>query len=193
MSECSSLPYVRGDVADAQVPTTADVRPGAWIGPMGPGDGDAVAACFAGLSPAALHRRFHSPVHHVSDAFLADLARRAADGLVLLARSGDRVVGVAELAGTSAEPGTYEAAVVIADDWRRRGVAATLLREVGRRVPGSRVRARIQHDNTSAIGLARTLVPAADRHVDDGLVVELTLPGQARSSTSSYPARRHAM
>ncbi len=116
----------------------------------------------------------------------------------MLARAGDRVVGVAELAPDGTGPGRYEAAVVVADDWRRRGVARALLRDLGARFPGAHVVAHVQHDNVGALRLAGDVAPTADRHLDDGVVIELAVPrprraAHARSSTSSYPARRHAM
>lgn len=96
-----------------------------------PGDGPAIAAFYAALSPESRRTRFFGACREISDAQADRFARarqRGGDGL--LAISGfNRVVGHLCLEPLDAErnPRAEEVAIAVADEWRGRGLGRRLL------------------------------------------------------------------
>src|SRR5437868_3966984 len=98
------------------------------IRPIGPEDRDALAEGFEKLSPESRYRRFFSPVSALGDRELDYLTRvdhRDHEALVAVeAESGN---GIAVARFVRIRDDLAEPAIVVADDWQRRGVAGVLL------------------------------------------------------------------
>ena len=130
------------------------------VRPIGPGDRDALVAAFERLSPESRYRRFFGPVNELSPQVLDYLTRVDHvdhEALVALDDEG-AIVAVARYVRTA--PGESEPAVVVADDWQRRGLAGQLLGLLARRAREEgieRFRAPVLARNRDAIALFRRL------------------------------------
>ncbi|WP_250006054.1 GNAT family N-acetyltransferase [Actinoplanes sp. M2I2] len=136
-------------------------------------DLDAVRDLHARGSAASLQRRYlGSGVP--SDARLARLLEPAGGGRTLLALAGDRVVAMGNLL---AEGDLGEIAMLVDDDWQRRGVGTALLRRLYAYAEQSRFAALVAHTAADNVAMLRTLRRlgggAAER---DGTLVSVTLP-----------------
>jgi ribosomal protein S18 acetylase RimI-like enzyme len=79
-------------------------------------------------------------------------------------------------------PGTYEVAVLVAPEWRRRGIAQALLRRLAATLPaGSTLVAMVRSDDTAARALVRSVAPTAHLAVARG---ELDVGVAARAVTT---------
>ncbi len=141
---------------------------------------------FAGLGSVTLFQRFHAPIRAVPERFFAgafapvhpmtQAVVAVADGSIVgLSRLVPAPVGSGRVG--AAEPGSRDArvrvaadtpvgsadlAVVVADRYRRRGIARRLVEALASpELRGWRLRADIQPDNVAALSLARLLAPRA--------------------------------
>src|SRR4051812_42021184 len=112
-------------VSDAALTLRDGVR--VRVRPIRPDDRDALVAAFDRLSPESRYRRFFGPIHELSPQVLDHLTRvDHADHEALVALDEDgAIVAVARYVRTG--PDESEPAVVVADDWQRRGLGAQLL------------------------------------------------------------------
>ncbi len=143
-----------------------ELADGGWLSvrQLRPDDVDRLRRLHARLSPISLQRRFLNACSRPSDAALArlvDLDHRDREALTAVAD--DEIVAVARYHrrpdGTDAE-----VAIVVADDWQRRGVARALLRRLAERARENGIDAfsgLIAGENDSARGLLRRLSPEA--------------------------------
>ncbi|WUD77463.1 GNAT family N-acetyltransferase [Streptomyces sp. NBC_00510] len=92
-------------------------------------DGESVGAFLAGLSVDSHHRRFFSPIRHVSPALVRKLVTVTPRQFVLLALDGDAVVGHVMAARTGER--TVDVGIVVAEAYRYRGIGRRLVRELG--------------------------------------------------------------
>jgi RimJ/RimL family protein N-acetyltransferase len=100
------------------------------IRPIAPGDKAALMRTFERLSEESRYRRFFSPKQHLSEAELAyftELDHSDREAFVAIDPESDDLVGVARYTRSPSSPQRAELAVVVADDWQRRGVARLLL------------------------------------------------------------------
>lgn len=107
-----------------------DVRP-IIIRPIRPDDGERLQRSHARLSATARRARYLAPKPHLSAAdarYLAEVDGR--DHVALVAARGDEIVGVARFVRLPDDPRTAEFAIVVADDWQRRGLGSELLRRL---------------------------------------------------------------
>src|SRR5829696_1288986 len=97
------------------------------IRPIEPGDRQALVDAFHRLSPETRYRRFFGPVKELPPRVVDQLTQVDHDdheALVALDDAG-AIVAVARYVRTA--PGEAEPAVVVADDWQRRGLGGRLL------------------------------------------------------------------
>ena len=105
---------------------------------------------------------------------LARLLEPTGNGRTLLALAGDRVVAMANLL-TEGDLG--EIAILVEDDWQRRGVGTALLRRLLAHAGRCRFAALVAHTGADNVAMLRTLrrlgAGPADR---DGALISVTLP-----------------
>ncbi|GAA2479135.1 GNAT family N-acetyltransferase [Streptomyces thermolineatus] len=136
----------------------------------GPEDLGAAVAMHRRCSRLTLARRYHGPVkdadlflkHLLSPRFGQTLVAEAADGTI---------VALAHLMWDGDET---EIALMVEDDWQRRGIGGELLRRLvalARRAGCGSVYAVTQHDNTGMVAAMRGLQLPLDYQVEEGTLV----------------------
>jgi GNAT superfamily N-acetyltransferase len=162
---------------------SADVQ----IRPLRCRDEPAVRRFLAGLTPESRYRRFHAPVHAVPEPFFARLFApvHPVTTACVAATAAGSVVGLSQLVPGRRVPGSgppaADLAVVVAESFRRRGLARRLVAALSvyarPELAGWRLRAEVQADNAPALALARLLAPGARRGRDGtDVVFELDVP-----------------
>ncbi|MFI6402284.1 GNAT family N-acetyltransferase [Streptomyces sp. NPDC050548] len=105
-----------------------------WIRPARPGDREQVLRLYQGLSMESLRFRFFGPSRRLVERAAAKACSPPRDGyLALVADDGRRIVGISEYetaVGQSCDQRCAEMALVVADDWHRRGVGRLLVEEL---------------------------------------------------------------
>jgi GNAT superfamily N-acetyltransferase len=137
------------------------------------GDGPLIRRFYYRLSPDTIYRRFMGPVIAPDDALLqrlTDVDHCDRDALVALDER-----GIAGIARYAAAPGrnAFDVAIVVADDWQRRGLGRMLMRRLGHiaRMRGiSSFHATILGDNRRAQAFVRSLSPLVRMRVEAGMV-----------------------
>lgn len=137
------------------------------------GDESLIRRFYYRCSPVTVYRRFLLPVVPPADALvqrLIDVDHRDRDALVAFDDH-----GIAGIARYAAAPGgnSYEVAIVVADDWQRKGLGRMLMRRLGHiaRLRGIRsFHATILGDNRGAQAFMRSLSPRVTMRVESGLV-----------------------
>jgi GNAT superfamily N-acetyltransferase len=142
-----------------------------------PGDLDEVVAMHARCSATSLYRRYLSGSRPTSAQLIRLLDPRR--GATLLAvTNGGQVVGAANLVG---EGELAEAAVLVQDDWQRRGIGTALLRRLFGMARPAEFAAVLVHTHAENSAMLRTVrrlgelfaaEPVYDR---DGAIVTITL------------------
>ena len=112
-------------------PAQTSLRDGSTvtIRPLEPDDGDRVLEVWDGMSELSRRQRFLAPADELSDEdlrYLVDVDHHRHEALLALDGSG-RGVGVARYVRAPRDRTTAEVAVVVVDDWHRRGLATELL------------------------------------------------------------------
>lgn len=159
--------------------------PGGWrlrLRPLSPGDGDRLRRFGQRLSPESRYRRFLSPIACSPElvARLLDVDHRDREAIVLL--EDDEIVAVARYA-RQAGAESADIAIVVADDWQRRGLGALLLRRLARlaRLRGVRsFSGAIAGENRPAQVLVAALAPGVRAWSASGLV-EFEIPLSVRA------------
>jgi RimJ/RimL family protein N-acetyltransferase len=136
-----------------------------------PTDGVALRRLFFRLSPTTLYRRFHSPILRPEQAHperLLDVDHHDREAVVAVVDG--EIVGVARYAKWPAA-NKADIAVVVADDWQRRGLAIRMLSSLealARSAGINTFTATVQGDNLPALGLLRRFNPSARATFSDG-------------------------
>lgn len=150
--------------------------------PAYPGDLEEVAAMHARCSANALYRRYLAGSRPTS-AQLVRLLEPRRGATLMAVTPGAQIIGVANLVG---EGELAEAAVLVQDDWQRRGIGTAMLRRLLTMARPAEFAAVLVHthaDNTPMLRTVRRLAsmvgaePAYDR---DGPFVTATLGLNAR-------------
>ncbi|SEG70848.1 Acetyltransferase (GNAT) family protein [Actinacidiphila yanglinensis] len=152
-----------------------------------PEDHTAALALHERCSPATLAQRYHGPVAD-ADRYLAHLlSPRFGQSLAVETASG-RLVALGHLLWDGDE---NEVALLVEDDWQRRGIGAALLRklvELAVEAGRESVYAVTRSANTGMIATMRELDLPLDYQVEDGtLVVTATLPAPAAGAPALLP------
>lgn len=163
------------------------------IRPIEPGDRDLLAAGFERLSQDSRYRRFFAEIPALTDRQLDYLTRidhRDHEALIAIDPQTGDAIGVARYVRTG--PGVAEPAVVVADDWHRRGIGSALLDRLVERALEegiTRFAAPVLAENRPAI---RTLERLGETTIERrGSEVELTIELRAEVEEPSSPA--HAL
>jgi nucleotide-binding universal stress UspA family protein len=158
---------------------TVELRDGSRvvIRPIEPDDRVALAAGFERLSPESRYRRFFGPVAHLSQHDLDYLTRvdhHDHEALVAVEEGSGEGVGVARYVRIG--PDVAEPAIVVMDDWQRRGAGSLLLDALVERAREEGIRrfqATVLAYNADAIHLLEGLGETTRKH--QGREVELTI------------------
>jgi RimJ/RimL family protein N-acetyltransferase len=127
------------------------------IRPVAPDDGDHLREVWAGMSELTRRRRFLAPANEVSDEdlrYLVELDHRRHEALLAFDADG-RAVGVARYVRVPRDRTTAEVAVVVVDDWHRRGLGTALLLQLSERARANgieRYSAVVSEDNDVVLG-----------------------------------------
>jgi GNAT superfamily N-acetyltransferase len=110
------------------------------------------------------------------------------DGLTLLAAHGDRLVAMANLI---VEGDLGEVALMVQDDWQRRGIGTAVLRRLTAYAEGAGLAALVAHTGADNAAMLRTLRRfGADGGERDGAMLSVTLPVARRQPTETPVPRR---
>ncbi len=140
-------------------------------------DGEALRRLFFRLSPETMYRRFHRPIVRPEQAQpdrLLDIDHNDREAVVAVVDG--EIVGVARYVRHSGADAA-ELAVIVADDWHRKGVATRMvsgLAELARSTGIRRFVVNVQADNAPALALLRRL-NGSDATFSQGLI-EATVP-----------------
>jgi nucleotide-binding universal stress UspA family protein len=149
------------------------------VRPIEPDDREELAAGFRRLSPESRYRRFFGPMPELRERDLDYLTRvdhRDHEALVALDEATGEGVAVARYVRTA--PDEAEPAVVVADDWQRRGVGTRVLDLLVRRAQEegiTRFRASVLAQNPDAAALLRRLGDARTTRMGRELELEIRL------------------
>lgn len=148
------------------------------VRPVLPQDAELEQALVRALSPASRVQRFLVPIRELPDAWLRRLTEvdyRSHQALIAEAFDGDRALAVAEARYLVEAPGRdAEFAIVVADDWQRRGLATRLLQVLIGQATRSgldRLFGDVLATNHAMLALARSLGFHVVRHPDGGAQV----------------------
>jgi GNAT superfamily N-acetyltransferase len=152
------------------------------IRPYESADGELVEAMSARLSKHSLYERFFAGTPALPRMYLAALAKADHhDREVLLAVSAGAVIGIAEYARDKDAPDRADLAVLVADDWQRRGIGRRLVTTLARLAVDRGIAAFAADTlvtNRSALAAIAALWPGA-RADRDGTTAGFTLPVRA--------------
>ena len=158
---------------------------GLTIRPLTAADRGSLADLPDRVSPQSAVSRFHGAVSGLSEQFL-DLLLDLRDGQreAMIALDGPEIVGVARFARDAQDADTAEVAVLVADEWQRRGVAHQMLRPLIARAVSAgitRFRADMLVENTAARRLFAGIGPTLRESVVNGhaiVIIDLSTTGE---------------
>lgn len=174
------------------------------VRPVLPQDAELEQALVRGLSPASRYQRFLAPVRELPQAWLARLTQidyRRHVALIAETFDGGRAEPVAEARYVvdEADSDQAEFAIVVADAWRRHGIARRLLAMLGCHAQGAGLRRLVGEtlaDNRAMLSLAHSLGYRAGPQPGDARLVRLSLDLQADAPRapcwSAHPAAARA-
>jgi RimJ/RimL family protein N-acetyltransferase/nucleotide-binding universal stress UspA family protein len=162
------------------------------IRPISPEDREALAAGFERLSPESRYRRFFTPLENLSEQqleYLTQVDHHDHEALVAVEESTGEGIGVARFVRVADD--VAEPAIVVADEWQRRGVAGHLLDALADRARTEGVRqfvAPVLAQNTGAIEAFERLgeVTLAPQGIESELTVDLIEPADAGSQLREF-------
>ncbi|MDJ0344042.1 GNAT family N-acetyltransferase [Streptomyces sp. H10-C2] len=156
----------------------------------GPEDLPAARAMHERCSPATLAQRYHGPVPD-ADRYLTHLLSPRFGRTLAVETASGRLVALAHLLWDGDE---NEVALLVEDDWQRRGIGTELLRKlVGLAVEAGRgsVYAVTQATNTGMVATMRDLGLPLDYQVEDGtLVITASLSASEVPSPAVVTSRK---
>src|SRR3954470_5055456 len=157
------------------------------VRPIASADKAAIEAGFDNMSEESRYRRFFAPLVRLSPrdlAYLTEVDHHDHEALIAHAEQGDPL-GVARYI-RGADPHKAEVAVVVVDDWHRRGVATALLSRLADRARAEGIHtftATVLADNRRALRLIGSLGDAhrvGDEQTTIEMEIELPRAGLGR-------------
>jgi len=130
-----------------------------------PCDAEELAAGYQSLSDTSAYQRFFTIMPRLSPQqlrFFTQVDHRDHEALGAVAPETGQGVGIARFIRSDTDPASAELAIVVADDWQRRGVGFQLLRTLLRRAREENVTtisAEVLTDNSALLGLLRHFGP----------------------------------
>ncbi|MFC4031289.1 GNAT family N-acetyltransferase [Streptomyces polygonati] len=153
----------------------------------GPEDHRAALAMHDRSSPATLAARYHGPVDD-ADRYLTHLLSPRFGRTLAVETASGRLVALGHLLWDGDE---NEVALIVEDEWQRRGIGAALLRrlvELAAEAGRDSVYAVTRSTNTGMVATMRELGLPLDYQVEDGtLVITATLPKATDADPSPAP------
>jgi ribosomal protein S18 acetylase RimI-like enzyme len=126
-----------------------------------PGDAEELAARYQLLSETSAYQRFFTVPPRLSPQqvrFFTQVDHRNHEALGAITPETGHGVGIARFIRSDTDPASAELAIVVADDWQRRGVGFQLLRTLLRRAREedvTTISAEVLTDNSALLGLLR--------------------------------------
>jgi RimJ/RimL family protein N-acetyltransferase len=160
---------------------TVELRDGRTVllRPISPDDKQALAAGFRRLSEESRQRRFLTPATELSAEdlhYLTEVDHSRHEAIVAVDPADGILIGSARYVQVPRERETAEVAVVVGDDWQRRGVATALLTALSARARENgveRFRAYVASDNTVVLDALERA--GATRAASDGAELEFNV------------------
>jgi GNAT superfamily N-acetyltransferase len=175
---CMTLLDDRPEAAGGQ----GTAAPAPLIRPYESADGELVKAMSARLSKHSLYERFFAGTPSLPRMYLAALEKADHyDREVLLAVSAGAIIGIAEYVRDKDAPDRADLAVLVADDWQRRGIGRRLVTALACLAADRGVAvlaAETLMSNRSALAAIAAIWPGA-RADRDGTTAGFTLPVRA--------------
>ena len=138
-------------------------------------DAEALRRMFFRLSPDTVYRRFFRPVKEPNARVIQYLVSvDHADREALVAEVGGEIVAVARYDRSRERGSDAEVAIVVEDEWQRRGLGHRLMRRLASLACERGIdafTADVLGGNRDAVHLVRSLAPEADVHFAGGEVV----------------------
>jgi GNAT superfamily N-acetyltransferase len=135
--------------------------PGTWLRAIAPGDKDLLQAGVAALSRESAYSRFLTGKSSLTTAELRYLTE--VDGVdhiaLLVLDDTDELIAVGRIVRDRTQPDTAELAVLVCDEWQRRGIGRMLTRELTLRSGVDRVAGTMLASNRAALALMRGIGP----------------------------------
>jgi GNAT superfamily N-acetyltransferase len=181
------------------MPSTVELRTGqqAVLRELGTDDRERLIDAFERLSEESRYRRFFAPVQELSEGsveYLVDIDHHDHEAVVAIDPESGDLVGVARYVRQAPGSDRAEAAVVVADDWQRKGLGRALLERLVRRAREegiARFTALVQADNRRAVELLAEIGPTSRSLERDLVELEIELP-EERLGTPMMLALRAA-
>ena len=143
---------------------------GTWLRPIAPDDKALLQAGVAALSPQSAYGRFLTGKSSLTPAELRYLTEvDGVDHIALLVLHGIELVAVGRIVRDQTQRDIAELAVVVADDWQRRGIGRTLTRELTLRSGVDRVSGTMLATNRAALALMRGIGPLEYSAISGGV------------------------
>ena len=138
--------------------------------PIAPADKALLQAGVAALSPESAYGRFLTGKSSLTPAELRYLTEvDGVDHIALLVLHGIELVAVGRIVRDQTQRDIAELAVVVADDWQRRGIGRTLTRELTLRSGVDRVSGTMLATNRAALALMRGIGPLEYSAISGGV------------------------
>ena len=144
--------------------------PATWMRPIAPADKALLQAGVAALSPESAYGRFLTGKSSLTPAELRYLTEvDGVDHIALLVLHGIELVAVGRIVRDQTQRDIAELAVVVADNWQRRGIGRTLTRELTLRSGVDRVSGTMLATNRAALALMRGIGPLEYSAISGGV------------------------
>lgn len=125
-----------------------------------PSDEAAMRAAFRELSSRSRYQRFMAPLSELTDSmwhYLCDVDGRDHVALVAFPATELRIIGVTRFIRQSTDPATAELAVTIADRWQRRGLGSLMLARIADEARRRGIAAFVAHTLPGNVGVQRLM------------------------------------
>jgi GNAT superfamily N-acetyltransferase len=138
--------------------------------PIAPDDKDRLSAGVAALSPESAYGRFLTGKSSLTSSELRYLTEvDGVDHIALVVLHGIQLVAVGRIVRDQTQPDTAELAVLVCDEWQRRGIGRTLTRELTLRSGVDRVAGTMLATNRAALALMRGIGPLESSVISSGV------------------------